>query len=66
MKIGDLIKLSRGPYNHFNLKSFAAILVKKLPRDDDYEYDWLCLSDGRYITLGRQIEYTAEVISESR
>lgn len=66
MKAGDLIKLSRGPYNHFKLKSFIATLVKKLPRDDDYEYDWLVLADGRYIELGRQIEQNAELLSESR
>ena len=66
MKAGDLIRLSRGPYNHFKLKSFVATLVKKLPRDDDYEYDWLVLTDGRYIELGRQIEQNAELLSESR
>ncbi len=66
MKAGDLIKLSRGPYNHFKLESFLATLVRKLPRNDDYEYDWLVLADGRYITLGRQIEQSAEVLSESR
>ena len=66
MIAGDLISLPQGPYNHFNLKSYVAILVKKLPRDDSYEYDWLVLADGRYIALGRQIEQSAQVISESR
>ena len=66
MKVGDLVKLSRGAGNHFNLKSYVALLVKKLPRGDSYEYDWLVLTDGMYIALGRQIEHSAEVISESR
>lgn len=67
MKVGDLIRLTSGPYNHFKLKSYVATLIKKLPRGDHYEYDWLVLADGKYITLGRQIEYNgAEVISESR
>ena len=67
MKPGDLIKLTRGPCNHFKLKSYVATLIKKLPRDDDYEYDWLVLADGKLIALGRQIEYNGAVIlSESR
>ena len=66
VKVGDLIKLSQGPYNHFKLKSYTAMLVKKLPRDDGYMYDWLVLTDGRYIALGRQIEQSAKVISEGR
>ena len=66
MKIGDLVRLSRGPGNHFNLKSYVAILVKKRPRVDSYEYDWIVMTDGRYIALGRQIEQSAELISESR
>ena len=66
MKVGDLIRLPRGTYNHFKLKSYVATLVKKLPRSDSYEYDWLVITDSRYIALGRQIEQSAEVISESR
>jgi len=66
MKVGDLVRLSRGVGNHFNLKSYVATLVKKLPRDDSYEYDWLVMTDGRLIALGRQIEMSAELISESR
>ena len=66
MKVGDLVRLSRGVGNHFSLKSYVAILVKKLPRSDSYEYDWLVMTDGRYIALGRQIEQSAELISESR
>ena len=65
MKPGDLIKLSVGTYNHFKLKSYVAVLVKKLPRDDSYMYDWLVLTDGRYIALGRQIESSAELINEA-
>ena len=65
MKVGDLIKLPVGTYNHFKLKSYVAVLAKKLPRSDGFGYDWLVLADGRYIALGRQIEQSAEVISES-
>ena len=64
MKPGDIIKLSRGPVNHFNLNSYIALLVKKLPRNDSYEYDWLVMADGHFIELGRQIEDSAELISE--
>lgn len=66
MNIGDLVRLHRGVGNHFNLKSYIAILVKKLPRSDSYEYDWLVMTDGVCIALGRQIELSAEVISEGR
>jgi len=66
MKVGDLIKLSRGPVDHFGLTSESAMLVEKLPRSDAYEYDWLVFVDGRCIKLGRQIENSSEVISESR
>lgn len=66
MKPGDLVRLQRGVGNHFNLKSYVALLVKKLPRQDSYEYDWLVMADGRCIHLGRQIEQSAELISEDR
>ena len=66
MKVGDLIKLPQGSVNHFNLKSYVALLVKKLHRVDSLEYDWLAMVDGKRIALGRQIEMQAELISESR
>lgn len=66
MRKGDLVRLTQGVGNHFNLKSYVALLVKKLPREDSYEYDWLVMTDGQYIVLGRQIEQSAELISESR
>ena len=66
MKVGDLVRLSRGVGNHFDLKSYVALLVKKLPRSDSLEYDWLVMTDGRYIALGRQIEQSARLLSESR
>jgi len=66
VQAGDLIRLTQGPGNHFNLKSYVALLVKKMPREDSYEYDWLVMTDGRYITLGRQIEQSGELINESR
>jgi len=66
MKVGDLIKLPQGSVNHFSLKSYVALLVKKLHRVDSLEYDWLVMADGKRIALGRQIEMQAEVISETR
>ena len=66
MKVGDLITLSSGPRIHFNLTSESATLIRKIPRGDDLEYDWLVFVDGRLIELGRQIENSAEVLSESR
>ena len=62
MKVGDIIKLSQGPYNHFKLNSYIALLIEKLPRSDAYEYDWLVMTDGRFIEMGRQIENSAELI----
>ena len=64
MKAGDIVKLARGAYNHFGLESFTAVLVEKIPRKDNLEYDWLVLTDGRLIELGRQLEQSAELISE--
>ena len=66
MKVGSVVKLAHGVYNHFGLESFIAVLVEKIPRKDSLEYDWLVLTDGRLIELGRQIEQSAELISESR
>ena len=66
MKVGSVVKLARGVYNHFGLESFVAVLVEKLPREDSLEYDWLVLTDGRLIELGRQIEQSAELISEGQ
>ena len=66
MKVGSFVRLAQGVYNHFKLKSFTAVLVEKIPRKDNLEDDWLVLADGRFIELGRQIEQSAEVISEAR
>ena len=66
MKVGDLVTLSNGPRIHFNLTSESATLIRKIPRDDDHEYDWLVFVDGRFIELGRQIENSAEALSERR
>jgi len=63
MKVGDLIKLQSGTRNHWRLPTGIALLVEKLPRADELEYDWRVLVDGRYIELGRQIEQSSEVIS---
>ena len=64
MKVGSVVKLARGVYNHFGLESFIAVLIEKIPRKDSLEYDWLVMTDGRLIELGRQIEQSAELISE--
>ena len=64
MKVGSVVKLARGVYNHFGLESFIAVLIEKIPRKDNLEYDWLVMTDGRLIELGRQIEQSAEIISE--
>jgi hypothetical protein len=66
MKPGDLIKLQKGTRNHFALDSEFAIVVEKLPRTDNLKYDWCVFVDGVCIDLGRQIENSCEVISESR
>ena len=66
MKLGDLITLSNGPRTHFGLTSKSATLIRKIPRGDALEYDWLVFVDGRFIKLGRQIENSAEVLSENR
>jgi hypothetical protein len=66
MKVGDVIKLQSGTRVHWGLPTGIALLIKKLPRNDSLEYDWRVLVDGRYIGFGRQIEQSAEVISESR
>jgi hypothetical protein len=66
MKVGDLIQLQRGTRKHWNLPTGVALLVEKLPRNDRLEYDWKVLVDGRYIELGRQLEDSSEMLSESR
>ncbi len=66
MKVGDLIQLQRGTRKHWNLPTGIALLAQKLPRNDYLEYDWRVIVDGRCIELGRQLEQSAEVISEGR
>jgi hypothetical protein len=66
MKVGDLVQLQDGTRMHWDLPTGIALLTKKLPRNDSLEYDWKVLVDGRYIELGRQLEQSSEVISESR
>lgn len=56
MKVGDIIKLNPGAVNAQDLTSPYAILLEKVDRPDELEYDWGCLSGSRYIILGRQIE----------
>jgi hypothetical protein len=66
VKVGDLIKLQSSTRTHWGLPTGVALLVKKLLRNDRYEYDWRVLVDGRYVELGRQIEQSSEVLHESR
>lgn len=66
MKVGDLVQLQEGTRNHWGLPTGVALLAEKLPRNDYLEYDWRVIVDGRAIELGRQLEQSAEVISESR
>jgi hypothetical protein len=66
VKVGDLVNLPPGCSKHWGLSSGVAVLIAKLPRADNLEYDWLVLVEGRYIELGRQIEQSSEVLSESR
>jgi hypothetical protein len=64
--VGDLIQLQEGTRNHWGLPTGIALLTEKLPRNDYLEYDWKVVVDGRYIELGRQLELSAEILSESR
>lgn len=66
LKVGDLVKLPSGCRIHWGLPTGTAILLEKLPRTDNLEYDWLVSTDGRVIELGRQIEQSAEVLSAGR
>lgn len=66
MRVGDVVKLPPGCCIHWSLPTGIAVLVERTPREDKLEYDWSVFVDGRLIGLGRQIEDSAEVISESR
>ena len=67
MKVGDLIKLQRLTANVWDLPNGVVMLLEKLPREDELEYDWKVLTEtGRTIELGRQIEGSSELINESR
>ena len=66
MKVGDLVRVPIGTVTHWELKTDVGVLVAKLPRADVLEYDWKLFIDGRYLELGRQLEDSGEVLSESR
>ena len=66
MQVGDLVKISEGARHHRKLSSPIVALVKKSPRKDWLEYDWLVFAEGRYFKMGRQMEDSGEVVSESR
>ena len=63
MQVGDMILLTTGPVRHFGLTNPTAVLVAKVPRQDDLEYGWLAFASGRFIRLGRQIEQSCEVVN---
>ena len=64
MKVGDMIRLQSGTRNHWDLQTGIVMLLEKLPRPDEMEYDWKALTEtGRIIELGRQIEGSSEIIS---
>jgi len=66
VKVGDMIKLQSGTRNHWDLRTGVVVLLEKLPRTDTLEYDWKVLTEtGRTIELGRQIECSSELVSES-
>ena len=67
MKVGDMIRLQRLTANVWDLPNGVVMLLEKLPREDELEYDWKVLTEtGRTIELGRQIEGSSELINESR
>ena len=64
MKVGDMIRLQSGTRNHWGLRTGVVVLMEKLPREDELEYDWKVLTEtGHTIELGRQIEGSSELIS---
>ena len=66
MKVGDMIRLQRGTTRHWDLRTGVVVLLEKLPRADELEYDWKALTEtGKTIELGRQIEVSSELISAS-
>ena len=66
MKVGDMIRLQSGTRRHWDLRTGVVVLMEKLPRADALEYDWKVLTEtGRTIELGRQIEVSSELVSES-
>ena len=63
MNVGDMIKLQRLTANVWDLPNGIVMLLEKLPREDELEYDWKVLTEtGRTIELGRQIEGSSELI----
>ena len=66
MQVGDLIRLSDGTKYHFDIDSNTGILWKKIPRADHLAYDWEVFVAGRFIKLGRQIEYGEKNLINAR
>ena len=66
MKVGDMIRLQSGTASVWDLRTGVVMLLEKLPRADELEYDWKVLTEtGHTIELGRQIEGSSELISAS-
>ena len=59
-----MIRLQSGTASVWDLRTGVVMLLEKLPRADELEYDWKVLAEtGRTIELGRQIECSSEIIS---
>ena len=66
MKVGDMIRLQSGTRRHWGLRTGVVVLLERLPRTDELEYDWKVLTEtGHTIELGRQIEGSSELINVS-
>ena len=66
MKVGDMIRLQSGTRNHWGLLTGVVMLLERLQRTDELEYDWKVLTEtGHTIELGRQIEGSSELINAS-
>ena len=64
MNVGDMIRLQSGTASVWDLRTGVVILLEKLPRADELEYDWKVLTEtGRTIELGRQVEGSSELIN---
>ena len=45
MKVGDMIRLQSGTASVWDLRTAVVVLLEKLPRADELEYDWKVLTE---------------------